>query len=420
MKRPRGKRPTIHPLTLRFENERVERLFRAGWAASSRLPVRATLLLIAGLFVGYIFLDRVIFPEMFVEHLIIRSAVAAGLLAILVLTWHPAWDRVRVAVLGTAALLSAWGLLGMTWLMPHETYMGFAEGVALVVLGTFTLLRLPFPAAAGIAALVLASYEVAALTNELEREVVLVGRFYVLSAYLIGAFAGYNVERYARRAFLEGRDLLRERARSDRLLRNVLPDPVAERLKHEPGPIADGFDAATVVFSDLVDFSGLSARLEPETLVRFLNELYTDFDRVVREQGLEKIKTMGDAYVAVAGVPIPVEDHVERAAEAALGFRGVAGRRTVNGGHPVKLRLGIATGPVVAGVIGEEKFAYDVWGEPVTLASRMQTLGVADRIQVTEPVVRALEGRYTFEPRGEIDVKGRGRLPVWFLERPAG
>lgn len=405
----------MHPLSLRFDDARAEALFRAEWTELSRRPTRASLALVAGLFVAYAALDRVLFPDMFALHLAIRAAVVAVLLAVLALTWHPAWHRIRSPALGGAGVACAWALLGMVWVMPHDGPIDFSEGIALVVLGTFTLFRLPFPAAIANAALVVASYGISTAaygTPEMSR---LAGHFYVGSAVLIGAVAGYNIERFARRGFLDERALERERARSERLVRNMLPDTIAARLKSDPGPIADGFEEATVLFADIVDSSGLSDRLPPDELVRLLNEIFTEFDRIAAARGIEKIKTIGDSYMAVAGLPVPCPDHAERMVEAAMEMLAEAERRSANGGPVIALRIGIAMGPVVAGVIGEARLAYDLWGEPVMLAARMQSHGLPGRIQVTEAVARALEGRYEFEPRAEIEVKGRGRTRVWLL-----
>jgi class 3 adenylate cyclase len=207
------------------------------------------------------------------------------------------------------------------------------------------------------------------------------------------------------------REREREHERSERLLLNVLPEPVALRLKRHEGVIADRFEEATVLFADIADFTPMSADLPPEEVVELLNAVFSDFDRLAEHHGLEKIKTIGDAYMVAAGIPMPRPDHAEAIAQMALAMR-----ETTAANHPgVRLRMGIDSGPVVAGVIGRRKFIYDLWGDTVNTASRMESHGVPGEIQVTERVVAALDGGYRLEPRGTIEVKGKGPMPTWLL-----
>jgi class 3 adenylate cyclase len=206
--------------------------------------------------------------------------------------------------------------------------------------------------------------------------------------------------------------LAREQERSDGLLRNVLPDPVIERLKAGE-TIADRFEAATVLFADIANFTPRAERVAPERLVAMLHEIFTRFDALCARHGLEKIKTIGDAYMVVGGVPTPRHDHVEAVAELALAMR--AALATMPDADDLELRIGIHTGPVVAGVIGQRKFAYDLWGDTVNTASRMESHGQPGRIQTTAAVYAALRDLYAFEPRGAIPVKGKGELEAYFL-----
>jgi class 3 adenylate cyclase len=238
-------------------------------------------------------------------------------------------------------------------------------------------------------------------------------QFFLVAAVILGMFASYSIERFSRRGWLAQRAAEVEHEKSERVLFNVLPEPIAERLKAEEGPLADAFPEATIMFVDLVDFTNLSSSLDPRRLVGLLNRLFTEFDRIVEEHGIEKIGTSGDSYMAVAGVPLPVENHADRIADAALAIRDRVATR--EGDIEVQVRIGIATGPVVAGVIGEKKLYYDLWGMPVTIASRMQAHGLPGEIQVTTAVRDALEGRYQFEERGMIDVKGVGEMRTWLL-----
>ena len=211
------------------------------------------------------------------------------------------------------------------------------------------------------------------------------------------------------------RALAVEQDRSERLLLNVLPAPIAARLKQGEAVIADRFQEVTVLFVDLVDFTRSSDRSTPERVVQVLDDLFTAFDRLAERHGLEKIKTIGDAYMAVGGLPEPRPDHARAVAEMALALREETARHRDPSGQPLALRIGIDTGPVVAGVIGTTKFSYDLWGDTVNTASRMESSGVPGCIQVTERTYRRLRDGYRFERRGPIQVKGKGELVTWFL-----
>ena len=213
----------------------------------------------------------------------------------------------------------------------------------------------------------------------------------------------------------EHRLLQAEQERSEKLLLNVLPAPIADRLKQSDASIADGFAEVTVLFSDIVNFTELSSRISPTELVSFLNEVFSLGDRLAERHGLEKIKTIGDAYMVVGGLPEPRPDHAEAVADMALEMRDGLARMTGPDGSPLRVRIGINTGPVVAGVIGRKKFIYDLWGDAVNLASRMESHGVPGGIHVSESTFRKLEGRYVLESRGVIPIKGKGNLPTWLL-----
>jgi class 3 adenylate cyclase len=202
---------------------------------------------------------------------------------------------------------------------------------------------------------------------------------------------------------------------NERLLRSILPEAVVRRLKAGEERIADRVEAASVLFADIVGFTTLAGGLSPEQVVDLLDDLFTRFDALAAEHGVEKIKTIGDCYMAVAGVPEPQPDHAERIADLALAM--LSELRTVNDerGSALELRIGLHTGPLVAGVIGRSKFIYDLWGDAVNLASRLESSGVPGRVQVSGALHAALADRFTFEERGEVELKGKGKLRTWFL-----
>jgi len=206
------------------------------------------------------------------------------------------------------------------------------------------------------------------------------------------------------------------RQRADSLLLNILPAPIARQLKRNPSTIADGFSEVTVLFADIVDFTTLSANADPVDVVNFLNVIFSDFDDLAAKHGLEKIKTIGDAYMVAGGLPIPRPDHCEAVVAFGLEMLAAVKRRTAWNGEPVRLRVGVNTGPVVAGVIGRRKFIYDLWGDAVNTASRMESNGIADVIQVTTAVKEKLAGLYTFVERPPITIKGKGQMITYLLK----
>ena len=213
----------------------------------------------------------------------------------------------------------------------------------------------------------------------------------------------------------------RARAEADALLGNILPEAIAERLKDNPGErIADNVTDASILFSDLVGFTELAQDLGAARTVDLLDEIVTEFDRLAASHGVEKIKTIGDGYMAVCGVSREQPDHLSRLARMALRLPDLVELLSTKHGVNLKIRVGLAGGPVMAGVIGADKFSYDVWGETVNLASRLESHGLPGEIQVSEAVMRALEGRFVFEPRGPVKVKGIGQLETWLLKKERG
>jgi class 3 adenylate cyclase len=222
---------------------------------------------------------------------------------------------------------------------------------------------------------------------------------------------------YARNATLIAEAALdRAHRRSEDLLLNILPASIAQRLKLGGGTIADGFAGVTVLFADIVGFTRLSARLPPEQIVRLLNDLFCRFDDLADSLGLEKIKTIGDCYMVAGGLPEPHADHAERVAEMALAMLDVVAELAASSGEPMSVRIGVHSGPVVAGVIGKRKFIYDLWGDTVNIASRMESHGVPGTIQLSAASRQLLDGKYRLQHRGTIEVKGKGEMDTWFLE----
>jgi class 3 adenylate cyclase len=227
---------------------------------------------------------------------------------------------------------------------------------------------------------------------------------------LCTSFNGMVDEIQAKNAVIEQKN--RE---NEELLLNVLPAPIANRLRGGEQSIADGFAEVTVAFADLVGFTALSSEMPPQNVVALLNGLFTRFDLAAQEVGIEKIKTVGDAYMAVCGLPTAVPNHAERMVRMAIRIVHITREQALEHRVPLKVRIGINSGPVVAGVIGKSKYIYDLWGDTVNLASRMEAAGEPDSIQVTRPVYEHLKDLFAFEPRGALDIKGKGKVEAWLL-----
>jgi guanylate cyclase len=211
-----------------------------------------------------------------------------------------------------------------------------------------------------------------------------------------------------------------EQAKAENLLLNILPRSIADRLKADSQPIADQFGSASILFADVVDFTPWSERLTPDEVVGCLDHLFSHFDDLAEQYGLEKIKTIGDCYMVAAGVPEPRSDHARALALMALDMLD-AMRADGEAGHlGLELRIGINSGPVVAGVIGRKRFLYDLWGDAVNMASRMESYGTTGRIQITRATYELLAEEFECEPRGTIAVKGKGDVETWYLVRPRG
>ncbi|ESA32399.1 adenylate guanylate cyclase with integral membrane sensor [Leptolyngbya sp. Heron Island J] len=224
-------------------------------------------------------------------------------------------------------------------------------------------------------------------------------------AWMFGQISQEVQERQAAEIALRG-----EQEKTEALLRNVLPVAIANRLKNDLSnrtAIASRFENVTILFADIVGFTQLAAKTAPTDLVCQLNDIFSIFDALAERHGLEKIKTIGDAYMVVGGVPAPMENHAAAVMAMAIDMQAAVQQ------HPFKLRIGINTGPVVAGVIGKKKFSYDLWGDAVNIASRMESHGVVGRIQVSADTYELLKAKYSFEDRGCIDIKGRGQARTY-------
>jgi adenylate cyclase len=296
---------------------------------------------------------------------------------------------------------------------------GFHYHLLLVVVVTFlftgmaAITRVTTVAAVGMGYVVLATATVRA-TPWVALEPVISDRLAALNVVVFVTTLAGICWYYTLAVTLARRALREEFQRSEALLHNVLPVAVAERLKVQ-NTIADHFDACTVLFADMAGFTAWSARMEPEELVERLNAIFSAYDEMAEELGLEKIKTIGDAYMVAAGIPEPRADHAEAMARMALRMKAWVEALRLQDGSEVEIRIGIHSGPAVAGVIGLRKFIYDLWGDTVNTAARMESHGVNGAIQISETTARLLGDRFELQPREPQEIKGKGVMRTFLL-----
>jgi class 3 adenylate cyclase len=404
-------------LRLRFVDPALESAFRADRFRLNLANVRFAFLAAASLWVAWGVLLRPYIGVLSEQRLdlVMRFGVFIPILMIgFALTFTPffgrIWEWVSVAVaIGT---ILAWVFYtSQVVTLPAE--FGYV-GIILITAFTYTLLRLRFVLVVLIIVFGIAAYLPYAFGARYIAPVSgVLATLYLVSFGILGALAAYRRERFTRQLFLRERELDRERMRSDGLLLNVLPQVVVDQLKTSSGRrVAQAFDEVSVIFVDAVGSTEQAARSSPEAFADALDELFRRFDELADRHGLEKIKTIGDAYMAVAGAPIPMPDDAAAAVAMAVDILREAGTVRWPSGDPVVVHIGVATGPAVAGVIGHKKFAYDLWGDTVNLASRLQEHAKPNDVLVSEPTAERLVDRYEFGPTRIVDVKGKGPTPV--------
>ena len=256
------------------------------------------------------------------------------------------------------------------------------------------------------------------LTNHLSPGMVIT--FFVLNISAVSSIAFVLLYYFVGQKELAYRLLRVEQDRSESLLLNVLPREIAARLKSGERIIADHHPSVSILFADLVGFTPLTNVLSPNEMVELLNEIYSQFDSLIEKYGVEKIRTIGDNYMIAAGLPLPREDHAQALAHLALEMNAYVATLPTVGGQHLAYRIGINSGPVIAGVIGHKKFAYDVWGDAVNTASRMESQGKPGKIQITQATYELLKNDFICEAKGPMMIKGKGRMETWFLIRAKG
>ena len=410
-------------LTLRFENRELERAFQIDLGSRLILQLRLGLLLAGGLWITAGLLLTLIYAvDPVTMALAVSVPIAIVLGGIAIMPRFQSWDAQQIV----NGLINLSGGLSMIFISTRVAQVPEMLGTVLILnsIFAFSVVRIGFVVglAAGLPVLIwLGALAWIGAYSEIGWFTV----FLVASGLGAAAFGAYMLESSSRARFLQRQDLAdqgqalaREKAKSDRLLHTMLPASIADRLRDEQQVIADAFADATVIFADLVGFTPIGSEMAPADLVTVLNRLFGRFDELAAHHGLEKIKTIGDGYMAVGGVPLPVEDHADRAVRFALDIHRITDELAVELGMPLRLRVGIHSGPLVAGVIGRDKLAYDLWGDTVNVASRMESQGLPGRVQISEVTAQRLTTSVGLEPRGTIEVRGRGPMRVLLVSEP--
>lgn len=402
---------------LRFADGDLDAAFRREHDAAAIPQAQLAGVLAIVLYAAFGYLDTLVVPGDVSSLFLIRFAIVCPLIAcvlVVVSIAREGWRVLQPAVC-FVVVVASFGLDVMPEVADvPEDYA--RTGGLLILMFLFAFARVRFAWAMATTVVVVAGYETSVAIGDSSWETVLYNNFFLLGFVVIGASASYSLERLRREEFVRERELAGERARSDALLHNILPEEIATRLRHDDASIADAADGVSVLFADIVGFTPLAERLPPHDVVALLDELFTAFDALCDRHGIEKIKTVGDAYMAVAGIPRPDPDHAASTAGLALEMQEVAADLSARWPTPLQLRIGISSGPVVAGVIGRRKFAYDLWGDTVNTASRMEHHGEAGRIHVSASTYALLADRYRFSGPVETPVKGKGTVTTYFLE----
>ncbi len=421
----------INPITLKYYDQQLEKRFRQDYATKSIKQVRFAILLpifiycLSGI-MNYLFNPTQIALAAWTKYGVFTSL----LLMTFASTYRKSSPQAIQIILVVASLISAISftiIIGSRSIFVIQDISNYNNdyillsintALVLVTVYTYTATRLLFIYAIATGLVILIIYNITAFyfVKPMLTIIIISNNFQLLIANLIGGFAGYLMELYLRRDFLKSVLIALEQEKSEQLLLNILPSTIASRLKESNKTIADSFTEVTILFADIVGFTKLSSQVSPVKLVELLNQIFSAFDELADKHQLEKIKTIGDAYMVVGGIPEPRADHAEAIAEMALDMQAEIFKINQKSQRNFAIRIGINSGEVVAGVIGKKKFIYDLWGDAVNTASRMESHGIPNTIHVTIDTYNLLADKYLFEERGLIDVKGKGEMQTYILK----
>jgi adenylate cyclase len=407
---------SLDPVVLRFADPKLERRYRDDHIRFRINATRVATLAAAAIWLAFTLLNSLTIrdPSQLLFYVRVMGFVVAIAVCIATLIARPGrwiepitFAMIAVTIGLTTLLLASMSRLSLPYYPPTEIAM---------LLGVGSFVAVSFVEGVALAAGTICAFLISVIVLWPEPALLVVFQSaWVVSVVVVAGAGSYLLDRAQHVVWLREMDLLRAEGQVRNLLHNVLPPSIAARKLAGEAPIVDRFSEASLLFADVVGFTSLSQRLDSTQLVGLLGNLFSRFDGIIAEYGLEKIKTIGDCYMAAAGIPEALPGHINRLAQAAIQMLAETSNIRAPDGSNIAIRIGMHAGPVTAGVIGDAKYIFDVWGDTVNTASRMESHGAAGRIQVTDTVYSALAGDYDFEGPQIIDVKGKGPTRVWFL-----
>lgn len=407
------------PITLWFKDRRLEQNFRASHTKKTLLQVRIALILGAIIYSLFAILDLMMLKVETSEALVIRFAFAVPAFIVGLSLSYVDYFRKKLQVLvATLVFIAGLGVAIISLVYEEATSDLYLAGTLIPVFWAFLFSGLRIVAASISCALLILAYEVIIYYfSSYSLSAFISYNFFLFTISLVGLFGGYTIERQYRQDFINSKIIDEKRRENEKLLLNILPRDIAEELKEHPGTIAKRFEDTSILFADLVDFTQFSMTRSPKDVVDILNNVFSAFDELTDKYKLEKIKTVGDAYMVAGGLGNQAQDHISAIVQFARDSKAALREFNQTTGNNIKIRIGIHCGPVIAGVIGTKKFIYDVWGETVNIASRMESTSLPDQIQISSAIFKRLGDNFPTEERGPIKLKGAGTMMTyWLLE----
>ena len=407
------------PISLSFYDKNVEQQFEQDYFVSSKVSLRFGIMYSFVFLMCHWFLNAIKFHTQSQSVDLVFVLVFYIGITIMFLSyknWFGKYSQLATSIYG----VSIFGWLCSTFNYNQnyslsQALLSFIPSVFLLIIVFYSFMRLRFTYSAILLTVISVVFvlfldKFSIIANSPVNSAIIATYLFLIN--LFGMLLSHRLEYYSRRQFLLTKSLSIENQRSEDLILNILPESIANRLKESDDTIVDEYSDVSILFSDICGFTPLSAKIPAKQVVVMLNEMFTKFDEIAEKYSVEKIKTMGDCYMAVAGMPIPNKDHANLIASMAINMKEFV--RTFN--DDLDVRIGINSGPVVAGVIGTKKFIYDLWGDAVNVAARMESHSTKGEIQITEDTYNLIKDKFECEYRGVINVKGKGDMNTYFLK----
>jgi len=404
-------------LTLAFVNENLEQAFQIDHARQTLTQVRVALIIATFFYAIFSIIDFIIVSEGHWGPLLVRFAFAVpAFILAYIATYRPFFRKRLQKLVSVVIVIAGLGIAIITLLYENTRSDLYLAGTLLPVFWAFIYSGLRFSNAVKVVVILFLIFNIMfVFFSDFSNATIIVYNFFLVTSIVIGMLGGYTIERYYRRDYIGQKKLKSEKRENEKLLLNILPAHIALELKQHSGTIAKDYEHITVLFTDLVGFTQLSNNHTAKEVVKLLNDIFCQFDALTDELNLEKIKTIGDAYMVTSRLQNPSSDSVVQVAKFSLEINHILETYNAKHNHQLKLRTGIHTGDAVAGVIGVKKFVYDVWGNTVNIASRMESTCPVGKVQVSKECYEILCSHYNFEPRGEIEIKGYKKMQTFLL-----